>query len=360
MRTGIGQAVAEVVDALGRLDAAPDLVPYALSLRARRHRADLPPATRFLPVPARVLLRTWAVSGWPAVDRWVGDADVVHATNYLAPPSRRPTVVSVYDCSFVRFPELTSAERRRFEPVIRRALRRGAWVHTGSTFVATEIREVFGDDLAGPDRVVVVPLGVPRLDPDGPLPPALAARVGDGPYVLALGALEPRKNLDRLVTAFGALAPDHPDLRLVVAGPDGPARPAVERARGELSPTVAERVVLLGPVSDGARAALLASASVLAYPSLYEGFGFPVLEAMAAGVPVVAAAAGSIPEIAGGAAALVDAQEVEELAGALAAVLDDADRRSALVADGRARAATFTWEATGRGLVDLYTRAASG
>ncbi|HEX2737699.1 MAG TPA: hypothetical protein VHP57_06140, partial [Acidimicrobiia bacterium] len=147
-RTGIGLAVAEIVAAFATLDPPPEIVPYALSIRARRHHDELPPRTRYLPIPARVLLRTWGRSNFPSVDRWLGDCEVVHATNYLAPPSKRPTVVSVYDCSFLHYPELCSSDVLRFAPAIRRAARRGAWIHTGSEFVAAEIREAFSTDLA--------------------------------------------------------------------------------------------------------------------------------------------------------------------------------------------------------------------
>ncbi|MFN8035218.1 MAG: glycosyltransferase family 1 protein [Acidimicrobiia bacterium] len=353
-RTGIGLAVAETVDALRALDAAPEVVPYALSLRARGHRASLPASTRFLPIPARLLLRAWGRADVPSVDRWLGDCDVVHATNYLAPPSKRPTVVSVYDCSFLHFPETVSGDVRRFEPAIRRAIRRGAWVHTGSEFVAGEIRDAFGRELHDPARVVVVPLGIPRA-----AEASTAALPVARPFVLAVGTLEPRKNFDRLVQAFAELAVAHAELALVLAGSDGPARPAVDAAVAALSPSVAPRVHLLGPVDDPTRTALLEAASVLAYPSRYEGFGFPVLEAMRAGIPVVAAAAGSVPEVAGDAAFLVDPLDVHAIATGLATALDDVAERDRLVTAGRARAGTFTWAATARGLVDLYARAGS-
>ncbi len=106
VRSGIGAAVAEIVAALRALEAGPDLVPYTLSTRARLQRDAVPSDTRFVPIPARILLRSWARGDVPRIDRWLRPAQVVHATNYLAPPSRLPTIVSVYDCSFVRYPEL--------------------------------------------------------------------------------------------------------------------------------------------------------------------------------------------------------------------------------------------------------------
>ncbi len=357
-RSGIGNAVAEIVAALGQLEPATALVPYTLSARARLARADAPAGTHFVPWPARVLLRSWAVSEVPRIDRWLRPARVLHATNYLAPPSRLPTLVSVYDCSFVRYPELCTPEVCALVPLVRRSIARGATVHTGSEFVAGEIEEIFGPGLRAAGRLVVIPLGVPQLGPSRPLPRSLAAVVGDAPFVLALGTLEPRKNLGHLVTAFGLLADRHPDLRLVVAGRDGPARRSVDDAIARLPLGTRERVVLAGHVDDATRRALLDAARVLAYPSIYEGFGFPVLEAMSAGVPVVAACAGSIPEVAGDAALLVGPADESALAAAIDRVLSDDDTRARLVARGRERVESFSWRDTALGLAACYRQLA--
>ena len=157
--------------------------------------------------------------------------------------------------------------------------------------------------------------------------------------MLAIGTLEPRKNLPHLVAAFGTIAAAHPDLRLVIAGQDGPARPDVDAAIGRLAPDAASRVLLPGPVSDAGRRALLDGAALLAYPSIYEGFGFPVLEAMTVGLPVVAARAGSIPEVAGDAALLVEPTDEAQLADAITRLLtDDATRRELIARGPRPRA----------------------
>jgi glycosyltransferase involved in cell wall biosynthesis len=357
-RSGIGYAVGEIVAALSDLKCAPRLVPYALSLRARMLRADAPPETRFVPWPARVLLRTWARSDVPRIDHWLRPAAVIHATNYLAPPSRLPTLVSVYDCTFVRFPELCTPEVRAMVPIVRRAIARGVTIHTSSEFVADEIEELFGRGLRGAGRLVVIPLGLPALGTEARMPPAVAAAVGGAPFVLAVSTLEPRKNLPSLVGAFGVLAGTHPDLRLVIAGRDGPARPAIDDAIARLPRTARERVVLAGHVDDAGRRALLDAASVLAYPSIYEGFGFPLLEAMSADVPVVAARAGSIPEVAGDAALLVTPGDDLALAAAIGRVLGESATRATLIARGRDRLSRFSWERTARELAACYRQLA--
>jgi glycosyltransferase involved in cell wall biosynthesis len=363
-RTGIGYAVHEMFTALCALDAAPMLVPYTLSARARLHRDDVPAGTHFVPLPARLLLASWARADVPRIDRWLEPARVVHATNYLAPPSRLPTLVSVYDCSFIRYPELCTPEVRAFEPIIRRAIARGATVHTGSEFVAGEIDEIFGPHLRASGRLVVIPLGVPRVEIDdagGVFDSSADAAVGPSvppPFVLAIGTLEPRKNHIFLVSAFGAIAERHPDLRLVIVGNDGPARPEIDAAIARLPVSVRDRVVLPGPVSDAVKRDLFAHASMLAYPSIYEGFGFPVLEAMTAGVPVVAARAGSIPEVAGDAALLVEPTDEDDLAAAMERLLTDEGLRRELVARGRDRVREFSWEDTALALSACYRRLA--
>ena len=353
VRTGIGHAVAATTAALMSTVDPPRLLPYALSLRARDHRVHLPDSTRFPLIPARVALRAWARSEHPSIDRWIRGADVLHATNFLAPPSRLPTVVTIHDCAFVRYPELVTQEMRAVEPVIRRAIARGAMLHAPSRFVAHEIDEIFGPGLARGGRIRVIPWGIPPVLRDLGLSARVDAALGGRPFVLSMAALEPRKNLAHLVAAFGQFAAMVPDIVLALAGPDGSATRSVEEAIHRLSPEARGRVVRIGAVDDRDRSALLHRAVALAYPSISEGFGFPVLEAMIAGTPVVAARAGSIPEIAGDAAELVDATDETKLAVRLVGVLDP-ERRADLVARGRVVAERFSWERTATELVELY------
>jgi glycosyltransferase involved in cell wall biosynthesis len=253
----------------------------------------------------------------------------------------------------VRYPELCNPATLAYPALIRRALHRGAWVHTDSAFVAGEVIEAFDAD---PARVRMVEPGVPapmEVPEDAraalvrPFLPAGVSR-----YVLAIGTAEPRKDLPALVHAFDRLARAHPDLALVLAGPPGWGEAALEAA---VSRAVAKgRVVRTGWLEPVVLTALLRGASVLAYPSLYEGFGFPPLEAMAAGVPVVATRAGSLPEILGDGALLVDVGDHDGLAEALDLVLGDAALRRRLTAAGATRAASFSWERCGEELARLY------
>ena len=159
-------------------------------------------------------------------------------------------------------------------------------------------------------------------------------------YVLALGTVEPRKDLPTLVAAFDALAASDKDLHLVLAGQDGWGIEALTASRDRA--VHRRRIHRLGWVNEQQRAALLRGASVFAYPSRYEGFGLPPLEAMAVGTPVVTTTAGALPEVVGDAARVVPPLDVDALAGALADVLGDEDLRTSLVARGRARRSGMT------------------
>jgi glycosyltransferase involved in cell wall biosynthesis len=332
-----------------RDDVAP--VAYALTWRGRQDIAGSLPdgvtaATARL--PARLVRGLWARGlAHPAVERWTGPVDLVHALNYVAPPTKVPVVVMVHDLTFVRFPELCTRDTLQYGDLVRRAVARGAVIHTPSEFVAAEVRA----ELSVPeDRVVAIHSGLAAV---GGGDAAAGSRLAGGKrYVLALGTIEPRKNLPALVRAFTPVAAADPDVRLVVAGPDGWDRDrfttAVERSPHR------DRIVRLGYVSAPARRDLLAGATVFAYPSRYEGFGFPPLEAMAAGIPVVAARAGALPEVLGEAARFVDPDRDDELAAAIAALLDDATAREDLVSRGRERAARYSWTTTAAAVAALY------
>jgi glycosyltransferase involved in cell wall biosynthesis len=348
-RSGVGEVVAGVMTELARRPAV-ELVAYALTLRGRHELVThLPPGTRSAtrPYPARLVRQAWRRSEMPGIERWTGPVDVVHATNYVAPPTRAREVVSVYDLGFVRYPEFVADDALDYPELLRRAARRGAWVHTTSDFVRDEVVATFPFPA---ERVVRVYPGVPPVH--GGDAARGRTRGGTERYVLAVGTIEPRKNYPVLVRAFDALAGDDPDVWLVVAGARGWGSSDFDAAL--TAARHRDRVRTLGYVSADDRADLLAGASALAFPSHYEGFGFPPLEAMAADVPVVASRAGAVPEVVGDAALLVDPDDPDALADALRSVLTDDTTRRGLVAQGRARHRTFSWRQTVDELLDLY------
>jgi glycosyltransferase involved in cell wall biosynthesis len=351
--TGVGRFTTEV---LTRLADRPDVAPtaFALSWRGRKRLPAVTPAgarTARRPGAARPLRWLWSRVERPAVELWTGPVDVVHGPNFVVPPSRRAAlVVTVHDLTCIRFPQLCTADTLRYPELIRRAIGWGAWIHTPSPAIADEVRDAFPVD---PQRVVAIDNGAPA-EPGGDA--AEGRRLaGADRYVLSLGTVEPRKDLPSLVKAFGALAEDDPDLRLVVAGADGWGADALT-AEVDRSPH-GDRVVRLGWVDDEARGSLLRGAAVFAYPSVYEGFGLPPLEAMAVGTPVVATATAVLRYTVGDAGVLVAPGDVEALADGLRRALDDEDLRRRITTRGRANVDRFSWTRTTEELVELYRRA---
>jgi glycosyltransferase involved in cell wall biosynthesis len=344
-RTGIGVAVDGLV---GTLTDRPEvsLHPYVVS-----YRAALASGTQRLPLPATLAHRAWARAPFPRTDRWLGDVDLVHGTNYVVPPSKHRTVVTVYDCWFLRHEHEAMPAVRRAGAVLRAAVRRGAMVHTSSLATEHAVRE-----LLHTDRVRTVHLGAAPLPQTSAPTPDVATTLAGRPFIVAIGTIERRKNLPQLIGAFATAATDAAlaDLLLVIAGGDGDDRDAVDQTLDSLPTSIRQRVVLLGRVTESDRGWLLRHARALAYPSLDEGFGFPLLDAMQAGIPIVATQVGSIPEVAGKAALLVPLHDLDALAAALATVVTDDQVRGALLAAGGQQWRQFTWQRCADGLIDLY------
>jgi glycosyltransferase involved in cell wall biosynthesis len=297
---------------------------------------------------AGLLMRVWRRSNTPPIEWCTGPVDIVHGTNFVVPPAKRAAaVVTVHDLTPVRYPELCTPTSLRYPDLIRRAAAHGAWVHTPSQSVADEVVDLL--DIPA-ERVRAVLSGLDAPTPgDAQRGRALA---GATHYVLAIGTVEPRKGFPALVGAFDRLSPDHPGVDLVLAGPDGWGSDALNAALANAKHP--DRVHRLGRVADQDRADLLAGAAVLAVPSVYEGFGYPPLEAMAAGTPVVATSAGALPEVLDDGAHFAPAGDIDALAGALTTVLDDAGFANYLRDRGVARAAEFTWDRWADGMVELY------
>ena len=307
-----------------------------------------PRATTALALPGRVATRAWVRLRRPRLPgRLLAALDLVHATSAAVPPAPgHALVATVHDLGFHHHPETYPPAGRRFhERATRIVVAEAARVLVPSAATAADLADLYGLE---PARVAVVPLGVELPEPD----PAPARRLLDqlgvrGPFLLAVGTLEPRKNLRRLLAAFAAVSGELPDHQLVVAGPVGwgPALRPTDRAR------------LAGPVGDDVLHGLYAAADGLAYPSLYEGFGLPPLEAMAHGTPVLAGDRSSLPEVVGDAALLVDPTDQDAIAAGLLRLAGDQELRARLAAAGPPRAARFTWPATAAATWSAYLEA---
>jgi glycosyltransferase involved in cell wall biosynthesis len=357
-RTGVGQYAHGLLRHLPAADPDTRYVGWYLDVRGTGTRsqrfAGWSPnlAERASRIPGRVYGPISVRTGLPKVEWLVGRSDLVLATNFLPPPTSSDGVVLVvHDLAFEAMPETAPHHNERWRRLFDRWLRRAAAVIVPSASAREDLVRYHDVDL---DRVETIHHGTDAEAFTPALPPEveeLRRRYAiDGPYVLFVGGLEPRKNLETLVRAFGLV--DDPRVSLVVAGgavrwaPDYADR--VDRAIADLPSAVRGRVVRTGYVPDAERRVLLSGAEVLAYPSRYEGFGFPILEGFAANVPVVTSNVSSMPEVAGDAAILVDPDDPGDIARGLSELLGDDDLRNVLRASGTARVASFTWERCAR------------
>ncbi len=352
--TGVGVFCAGALSGLSAL-AQLDVSAFAVSWRRRHGIEALVPtgvSTRQRAMPARPLHASWRRFSRPPVEWFIGHHHVVHGTNFVVPPTRRAArVMTVHDLTVVLYPELCDPLTLAYPELIRRAAAEGAWVHTPSQFVADEVVAELAVD---PERVRTVHHGVPLYpagaSPHDPIPFRLPE--GCNRYVVAIGTIEPRKDYPLLVSAFGGVSAAHPDVALVIVGGDGWG---VDRYRTAVEASPARgRILRVGYLGDRNLATALQNASALVYPSLYEGFGFPPLQAMAAGVPVVATAAGAVPEVVGDGALLVAPGDGDGLAGAICLILDGGTDIDDLVERGRRRSSRFSWTACAEGLAILY------
>jgi glycosyltransferase involved in cell wall biosynthesis len=310
--------------------------PADLRLAAITRRPELvPDGIDPIELPARNQVARMAVAV-PQLLRRLRPA-LVHFQHALPAASPRPSVITVHDLSFERDPSVMSwRDRTVFRLAVPRSARRADRVIAVSELTKRDLVELYGLD---PAKIVVTPLAAdPRFHPDG------AAADGD-PYVLFVGALQPRKEPTAAIEALALIGPDAP--RIVIAGPDKGGRAETEAAAGRLG----VRAELRGHVSQEELAALYRGAACLVFPSRYEGFGLPVLEAMASGTPVVATTAGALPEVAGEAAVLVEPGNSVALAGGIERALADRER---LREAGLARAAGYSWAETARRTLQVY------
>jgi glycosyltransferase involved in cell wall biosynthesis len=276
---------------------------------------------------------------------------------YVGPPFVAcPVVTVVHDVAFAVYPEFYSRAERMWMPrAIPATMRRAAGVVTVSRFSRDEIRRLYG---ISEDRVTVAYNGVdPVFLGNGDGAP-VAPRV-EPPYFLAVGNLQPRKNLVTLIRAYRTLVARHPNTaeRLVVVGQEFYAADAVLAEAADL--TRAGRIVFTGYVPDADLVALLRSATAFAYPSVYEGFGLPAVEAMAMGVPTLVSDVPVMREVTGDAAVRLPPTDPKAWADALGSVASDGDRRTDLANRGRRRAADFTWESAARQVLAALEAAAS-
>lgn len=353
-RAGVGRYTRLLVERLASLVAPPDeLALFHFDFQRKGVPFPVPGASQRACrwIPGRFVQKAWKTVGWPAFDVFAGRADLFHFPNFIRPPlARGRSVVTIHDVAFLRMPETIEEKNyRHLTARIRETVDRADAIIAVSAFTRREIIELLG---VPPAKVVAILSGIePPCEVTHPAsripdpPPPLAHR----PFLFTVGTLEPRKNYPFLIDVFDRLDFDGD---LVIAGGHGwKYEPILERVAR--SPR-RDRIRILSYVTDGDLERLYRTCALFVFPSRYEGFGFPPLEAMARGAPVVSAATGSLPEVLGDAAAMIEGFDPEAWAPTIGRLLADEAARRELAARGPAQAAKFTWDETARRTWELY------
>lgn len=368
---GIARLTRELVRALLALEPAHQFSLFVMGRPAPSVPITNLMNTRHLPLRVSRWTDRWLYRLWfrahlaVPVQVFAGGCDLYHATDFVLPPLRAGTrsLLTVHDLSFERDPDSAPP---RLIPFLRRvvpdSVRRATHVIADSEATARDLEALYGTPMK---KISVIHSGADRRFI--PYQDTLYMQrrrayvlrrygIGDKPFVLTVGTLQRRKNHLRLVQAFAQVCHRgcYPDIRLVIAGGKGWLYDEVIKSINQLG--LRERVVFTGYVEDNDLPHLYRAATVFAFPSLYEGFGLPPLEAMASGVPVVASNVSSMPEVVGDAGALVDPLDVQALAEALERALCDEVWRAQSIVRGLDRAAHFTWQRAAEQLLGVYQR----
>lgn len=357
---GIGRFTRELIRALLALDAEND---YVLAVAGREPSPYVGPTLQgrarvaSIPLSERTVTRLWHRLRVPLpVELFVGRVDLFHSPDFVLPPTLAARkILTVHDLSFLRVPECAEPSLGWYlKGAVPRSVQRADLITADSECTRRDVHELLG---VGLDRITVVHGGVdPRFRRLNDVAAQEAVRRRYGlyrPFVLSIGTLEPRKNYVRLIQAF-ALARRRglTEHQLVICGRKGWLYEGIFKAVSESG--LQPHVVFPGYIRDEDLPELYCAADLFAFPSLYEGFGLPPLEAMACGTPTIVSNASSLPEVVGDAALLVAPSDVEALSQAMYSVLTDSALRSRLAAAGPARAARFTWPEAARRLLAAY------
>jgi glycosyltransferase involved in cell wall biosynthesis len=354
-RAGIHQYILQNLRNLPRVEDGPQYILFARHLEElKSHLPGMRVTPSRWPTERRLVRIVWEQVAWP----WLAarrKLDLLHGMAFVTPVSSPcPTVVTVYDLSFIHYPDrFPTIQRIYLASQTARSCRKARRVITISESSRRDVHRLFGVPLG---RIDVVRPGV-----DNRFRPLSTAVVEDFRrrlslpecFVLHVGTLQPRKNIPVLLEAFARVAREN--LQLVLVGGKGWLFDEIFRQVEILG--LQDKVRFTGYVADSELPLWYNAAAMMVFPSVYEGFGMPVLEAMACGTPVIGANSSSIPEAAGKAAILFDPQDVDELADRMTAVLDDADIPARMRELGFEQARQFSWERAGRETAAVYQRA---
>lgn len=357
--TGVGIYFKNLLFSLARIDNTNVYYLFSSSYKDRFRREDLPPFTRSefrdSRYPVKLINLLWHKVGWPPLDTFFNaELDLTHSPIPLLLPTKGKKIVTVYDLFFMDFPDLVQGEaRKNFSRRIEQSLHSADGILVISKFVKDQIVNRFS---LNEDKIKVVYLGV---DPDYSNKPSethmeiVKNKYGlPSKFILFVGAIEPRKNLVKLIEALGFIRKKPVDVSLVIAGKKGMDYQNLIRKIEDSQ--LQSKVLFLDYLPEIDLKALYHLASCLVFPSLCEGFGLPLVEAMASECPLVISRAPALPEIASDAALYFHPEDAEEMASQIITVLENEDKRRDLIEIGNHRVRDFSWTRTAENTLEFY------
>jgi glycosyltransferase involved in cell wall biosynthesis len=358
---GIGRYVRELVGALTEQPVTHfDYKLFVAGTKSSQLPSPLAPHVHWKPTPItpRWFARIWHRLRAPIpIEAFVGRTALYHATDFVLLPTlpKTRTLLTVHDLSFVRVPDAASPSLKAYlDTVVPRSVKRADHILADSQATKHDLIAVYG---TAPEKITVLLSGVEKrfkrvTDNHSLLTTRSKYYLGQRPYILSLGTVQPRKNYERLVQSLHRLRSTGHDVDLVIVGGRGWLENPLYETIRQLK--LEDHVHITGFADEADLPALYSGAVCFALPSLYEGFGIPVLEAMACGVPVVTSTISSLPEVAGDAALMIDPYNVEELTEALRRLIIDDSLQNHLIQRGYQQAAAFTWERAAAQLLQVY------
>lgn len=355
---GIGRLVRELISELARTEQTQNFRLF-VSGQSRRFNQQ-PPGANFTwkptPISDRWLARLWHKLRIPLpIETFTGGVDLYHATDFVLPPTlkRTRTIVTVHDLSFVHVPEAASPRLKVYlDQVVPSSVHRADHVLADSEATRQDVINLYK---VKPDKVTTLYSGVNASFRAVDVDLDYLSRkynIPKYPFIFSIGTVQPRKNYIRLIQAVAKLREQKVDVNLVIAGGKGWLEDPIYAEVNRLQ--LADHVHFIGFADDADLPMLYSAARCVAYASLYEGFGFPVLEGMACGTPVVTSNVSSLPEVAGNSALMVDPYNVDQLADALKTAIVDEDIRTRMIETGLEQAGQFTWQDSAHKLLQVY------
>lgn len=360
--TGVGVYLRHLLENLAKIDEKNEYYLFSSSYKDRFPREKLPAFRNFhfrdKKIPVRCLNFFWYGFTWPPVDTFFGTClDLTHSATPFILPSRGKKVVTVHDLFALDYPQLAEGEARwAFRRRIKKNLVRADGIITFSEYMYRDIRRRF--PFLPPEKIRVIPHGLDPLflEPvcDAEVKAFARRKLLPSDFLLFVGTLEARKNVARLIQAFREISSLRPSLHLVLIGKRGREGEKIKGMVEDLG--LKERVHFKGYVDRSELKLFYHLARALVIPSLVEGFGFPVIEAMACSLPVLASRTSALPEVGGEAALYFDPENVKEIIQAIQAILDNPDLRFTLCQKGLRRAREFSWEKAAARTLDFYEK----